>query len=141
MNTTRKKCNLQRIEMPQVDYIPKCPILIDSANNIVAGNALYDALPETVDCMILDHVLNASIIATETLFSALPDALERYQKLDAALWAALNYKEYDDGFLFDTTETDIITVDNYDRPPEPSYTKSKRNQKEEETDAPIFSGY
>ena len=140
MVTTKNKCDLQRVKMQQIDYIPICPILIDSAGNIVAGNALYDALPDTVSCMILDHVLNASIVATESLLSAFPDALERYQKLDAALWAALNYKENDDGFLFDITETDVITVDNYDRPPEPTYTKGKHGKKEEEEYASIFSG-
>lgn len=80
-----RKKELHQTDMLQIDYCPKCPILVDGNYNIIAGNALYNALPDIVDCIIFDSALNPSVIATEQLFSELPNALQRYQKLSAGI--------------------------------------------------------
>ena len=122
----KRKTDLIRTEMPQVNYRPHSPILIDSNNRILAGNGLFDALPDEVECIVFNHVIQQAIIELEAavLASGFDDIIERYEAIDAFCYEQVHYVAPEpESFLFDAREVQCITKENYIYPGEVSFKK------------------
>jgi hypothetical protein len=112
MVVKRQKSDLIRTEIRQVDFTPTCPILIDSSNRILFGNSVYNALPDTVDCVVFDSGINHCFLYVEKMI--IEAGAEQWERLDREVRYCMNDNmDQLQGLLFDMPETGVITAENY----------------------------